>query len=101
MVENLSSIGLVKPYRSVLLPRSQPPTTLGLVVAVVGGDRFTPPQFYGHCLSERGHHPVGEGGDDTSYERNGLSEARARVLWSRLRDFVTLKTLFRLGFRSE
>lgn len=39
------------------------------------------------------------GGDDCSYERDGLSEARARVLWSRLRDFVTLKTLFRLGFR--
>ena len=47
------------------------------------------------------HRIVLWGGDDTSYERNGLSEARARVLWSRLRDFVTLKTLFRLGFRSE
>ena len=38
------------------------------------------------------------GGDDTSYVRTGLSEAKARRLWSRLRDFVTLKTLFRLGF---
>ena len=38
------------------------------------------------------------GADDTGYERDGLSERRARVLWAQLRDHVTIRTLKRLGF---
>ena len=39
------------------------------------------------------------GGDDLGLEKVGLSEAKARALWDRLRDFVTMKTLHRLGFK--
>ena len=52
-------------------------------------------------LQDGSHRIAVIGGDDTSYARAGLSEAKARRLWSRLRDFVTLKTLYRLGFRSD
>lgn len=38
------------------------------------------------------------GADDTYRERSGLTERKAKTLWDRLNHFVTLKTLWRLGF---
>lgn len=38
------------------------------------------------------------GADDCGLERAGLSEVRARRLWSLLRDHITRRTLARLGF---
>lgn len=39
------------------------------------------------------------GADDHGLEKVGLPEAKARALWDRLRDFVTHRTLERLGFK--
>lgn len=39
------------------------------------------------------------GADDHGLEKVDLSEAKARALWDRLHDFVTHKTLKRLGFK--
>lgn len=39
------------------------------------------------------------GGDDFALEKSSMTEAKARAMWSRLRDFITRKTLEqRLGF---
>lgn len=38
------------------------------------------------------------GGDDTSYERTNLTDKKAETIWAFINDFVTLKTLLRLGF---
>lgn len=39
------------------------------------------------------------GGDDTGYERIGLTEEKARKIYEGIRDFTTIRTLYRRGFR--
>ena len=50
------------------------------------------------CSSTGAHRISVRGGDDLALGKAGLSEVKARALWDRLRDFVTMKTLRRLGF---
>lgn len=39
------------------------------------------------------------GGDNTAYERTGMTRETAERVWSQLRDFITIRSLFgRLGF---
>lgn len=41
------------------------------------------------------------GGDDTAYERTGMTEATARRVYGALRDFITIRSLRgRLGFKN-
>lgn len=47
---------------------------------------------------ENNNHIVIWGGDDTYLERVKLPTEKARRLWGRLNDFITIKTLWRLGF---
>ncbi len=47
---------------------------------------------------ESSNHIVIWGGDDTYLERVQLSTEKARRIWEMLNDFVTIKTLWRLGF---
>lgn len=56
--------------------------------------------FFRAALSERGDlwRISCWGAGDTGYERLGLAERRARVLWALVRDHVTIRTLKRLGF---
>lgn len=38
------------------------------------------------------------GADDSFLERTKLSDQKARTLWNRIQDFITIKTLWNLGF---
>lgn len=51
------------------------------------------------CSRTGAHRISVRGGDDLGLEKVGLSEAKARATWDRLRDLVTMKTLRRLGFK--
>jgi len=51
------------------------------------------------CSRTGAHRISVRGGDDLGLEKVGLGETKARAMWDRLQDLVTMKTLRRLGFK--
>ena len=51
------------------------------------------------CNRTGTHRIAVRGGDDLGLEKVGLCETKARAMWHRLQDLVTMKTLRRLGFK--
>lgn len=98
--------GVKMPKDGQNAPSWSPPYSLALVdgvrVPVSSREPLKSVRAGVHALwfkEEEGHRILLIGMGATLRERRGLTEDKARTLWDRLQDFITIKTLWNLGFK--